>query len=92
MMEVGEPIGPDSDEYGILVHCFEKSSRKMICIHVQEFKGNEFLSIREFYLDRETGSWKPSTKGVTVPPDLYPELLQGVVDAAIALGIDPEPM
>jgi hypothetical protein len=83
---------PDSEEYGILVHCFDKNRRTKICIHVQEFRGSVFLSIREFYRDRASGDWKPSPRGVTVPPDLYPELLQGVVNAAEVLGVDPDSM
>lgn len=78
----------DSEEFGILVHCFEKNSRKRICLHVQEFRGSTFLSIREFYLDQRDEAWKPSPKGVTVPPDLYVELLQGVISAAEPLGVD----
>lgn len=82
----------DNDEYGILVHSFDKSSSKRICIHVQEFRNSVFLSIREFYKDRASGDWRPSPKGVTIPPELYAELLQGVVGAAEALGLDADPM
>jgi len=84
-------VGVDSEQYGILVHNFEKSQSKQICIHVQEFKGSVFLSIREFYKDTGSGDWKPSQKGVTIPPELYAELLQGVVGAAEVLGVDAEP-
>lgn len=82
----------DDEEYGILVHSFDKSSSKRICIHVQQYMGSVFLSIREFYKDRASGDWRPSQRGVTIPPDLYAELLQGVVGAAEALGLDPDPM
>jgi len=81
---------PDSEEYGILVHCFDKNRSTKVCIHVQEYLGSVFLNIREFYRDRASGEWRPSRRGVTVPPDLYPELLHGVVSAADALGLDPD--
>lgn len=74
------------DDYGILVHTFEKSKRKRIYLHVQEYKGAVFLSLREFYASGE--EWKPSPKGITVSPELYPELLHGVLMAGEALGID----
>ena len=77
------------DDFGILVHEFEKNKSKMIRIHVQEFKGTEFLSLREFYRDKETGELKPSPKGFTIKPELYAELLHGVVAAAEVLGVDP---
>lgn len=78
----------DNEEFGIPVHCFNKNKRTKICIHVQEFKGTTFLSIREFYLDRKTDEWMPSRKGVTIPPDLYIELVQGVADAGEILGVE----
>lgn len=74
------------DEYGILVHMFEKNNRKRVYVHVQEYKGAVFLSIREFYANGE--EWRPSQKGITVSPELYPELLHGILAAGDALGID----
>lgn len=76
----------DSEEFGILVHSFEKSRNKRICLHVQEYKGRVFLSIREFY--NKDDEWRPSPKGVTIRPELYSELLHGVITAAEALGVD----
>lgn len=78
---------PNNEEFGILVHSFEKSRNKRIAIHVQEFKGSTFLSLREFYLKDD--EWRPSLKGFTIRPELYPELLHGVITAAEALGVDP---
>lgn len=77
---------PDNEEFGILVHSFEKSETKQVCIHVQQYKGSTFLSLREFYLKGD--EWRPSPKGFTVRPELYPELLHGVIAAAEALGVD----
>ena len=80
---------PDGDDdFGILVHEFAKTKNKTIRIHVQEFKGNEFLDLREFYRDKESGTLKPSPKGFTVKPELYAELLHGVAAAAEVLGVE----
>jgi len=75
-----------NEEYGILIHDFEKSKNKKICIHVQEYKGSVFLSIREFFRNKDD-EWHPSPRGITVRPELYPELLHGVVSASDALGV-----
>ena len=80
---------PDGDDFGIPVHCFEVSRRKRICLHVQEYRGHTFLSLREFYLDGNTDSWKPSPRGITIPPEFYCELLRGVLAAPDALGLEP---
>lgn len=84
-----EDVSEGSDEFGIPIYEFEKSSSKRIRFHVQEFKGTEYLDIREFYKHRETGEWRPSPKGITVQPHLYAELLNGVVQSAEALGLEP---
>lgn len=76
------------DDFGIPVHAFQKNARARVCIHVQEYKGSTFLDLREFYLDGDSGEWRPTRKGLTIPPDLYLELLQGVVTAADALGLE----
>ena len=76
------------DDFGILVHEFEKNSRETIRIHVQEYKGTVFLSLREFFKDRATGALRPSRNGFTVKPELYAELLHGVVAAAEVLGVE----
>jgi hypothetical protein len=82
-------VVPDGDDdYGILVHEFAKNKNKTIRIHVQEFRGSEFLSLREFYRDKESGELKPSPKGFTIKPELYAELLHGVIAAGEALGFD----
>jgi hypothetical protein len=36
---------------------------------VNEFKGEQYFSIREYFLDFE-GEWKPTKKGMTVPLEL----------------------
>ena len=82
-------VSEGSDDYGIPIYEFEKSSSKRIRFHVQEYKGTEFLDIREFYMHRESGEWRPSPKGITVQPHLYAELLNGVVQSAEALGLEP---
>lgn len=85
---VNEPCGDAGDEYGILVSSIVKNSRTQIKIHINEYMGTTFLDIREFYCDRESRTWKPSRKGIAVRDDLYPELLQGIIDAGPLLGLD----
>jgi len=81
-------VSDSGDDFGILVHEFEKNSRETIRIHVQEFKGAVFLSLREFYKHAPTGELRPTKNGITVKPELYAELLHGVVAAAEVLGVE----
>jgi len=77
----------DDDKYGILIHEYVKNGSHRVRFHIQEYKGTEYLDIREFYLD-DAGLWKPTRKGITVRPHLYAEFLHGVVEAADHLGGD----
>ena len=80
----------DLDDYGVLAHSFEKNSTTLICFHLQEYKGHQFISIREFYRDKSSGDWRPTKSGVTISPDYYAELLQGVVGLGEALGFSAD--
>lgn len=80
----------DLDDYGVLAHSFEKNASTLICFHLQEYKGHQFMSIREFYMDKASGEWRPGKSGVTIAPELYAELLQGVVGLGEAIGVDPD--
>jgi hypothetical protein len=78
----------DDDRYGIPVHTFDKNKKERIRIALNEYKGHQYIDIRTFYL--ENGEYKPSSKGVTMKTEFYPDLLKGVMDLAGVLGIDPE--
>lgn len=52
-----------------------KSTHSIIRIEHREYKGRPFIDIRQYYLDGETDTWKPTAKGVTCPPELLPELI-----------------
>jgi hypothetical protein len=74
------------DQYGIPVHTFAKNKREQIRIALNEYQGHEYIDIRTFY--STDGQFKPSSKGITLKKELYPELLKGVIDLAEVLGID----
>lgn len=53
-----------------------------IRLTVNEFRGVEYMSLREYYEDFDS-SWKPTRKGITVPLTL--ELVNNLQDALDAL-------
>jgi Transcriptional Coactivator p15 (PC4) len=71
------------DQFGLVVHRFEKKRRAEIRISINEYKGHRYIDIREFYLNDE-GTFAPG-KGITVPPDLIGELVHGIALLAEAL-------
>lgn len=45
-------------------------------VSVRSFKGTTFCDLRELYLDRQDGQWKPGKKGLTLNLDELEELLK----------------
>ncbi len=52
--------------------------RERIEIGITEYKGKEYLDIRNFYRDAESGEYKPSPKGVSVPVEMSKKLSRAV--------------
>ena len=80
-------------EFGVMIHSIQKSSKAQIRISISEFQGNEYIDIRSFYVPKNEvdETYKPTRRGVTIPIDSYWDLLKGVVELGVALGmLDPE--
>ena len=76
-------------EFGIPAHVIQKTRREQIRIGVDEFRGAEYINIRSFFDSGE--GYLPTKKGVTIPTGMYPELLRGVLELGVALGVvNPE--
>ncbi len=80
------PTAEESD-YGVPAHIIPKNKRDQIRIGLNEYKEKQYLDIRQFYRGDEN-DWKPTSKGVTIPVDLYPELLRGVLLLGDMIGAD----
>ena len=55
----------------------EKSALERIQIEMKEYNKKKYLDIRTYYRSDE-GEWKPTKKGVTIPPDAIEDLLNSV--------------
>ena len=80
------PPSNDSD-YGVPAHIIPKNKKDQIRIGLNEYQGKKYLDLRQFYRG-DDNEWKPSPKGVTIPVDLYPELLRGVLLLGDMIGAD----
>lgn len=68
----------DEDVFYRIVH---QTPDKQVRLTVNEFRGVEYLHLREYYLDFDE-EWKPSSKGVGMPLDMNNsrELFAGLVE------------
>ena len=54
---------------------------------ISTYRGRERLDIREYWLDEATDTWRPTRKGISLPRDFLPELLEGVEALRAALEV-----
>jgi hypothetical protein len=64
----------------VLVRVIEKGMSGRIHIRLSKFRDKDYLDIRNFY-EGDDGQWLPTRKGVAVPVDLYPELMDALAAA-----------
>jgi hypothetical protein len=63
---------------------FQKSATEKVIAKLREFRGRQYADIRVYYLANITdNTYAPTKKGVTIAPDLLPELAK-MVDELIA--------
>ena len=60
-----------------LIHSFTKNALEEIRVSINIFRGKEYIDIRIYYKS-EDGEYRPSKKGVTLSPELLPELKEAV--------------
>jgi len=60
-----------------LIHAFQKNALEEIRVSLNVFRGKEYIDIRVFYKG-DDGEYHPSKKGVTLSPDLLPDLQEAV--------------
>ena len=58
-------------------------SGEKIFVQKSTFKGREFIDIRIFYDASKTDEeeWRPTKKGVAIPPELIPQIIEALQKA-----------
>src|SRR5437660_1358981 len=77
-------------KFGVVAWVIQRNRREQLRIGLNEFRGNEYIDVRLFYL-ADDGSFKPSRKGITLPTRCYQDLLRGILELGALIGeIDQE--
>ena len=58
----------------------DKGKGEIIRIEITEYKGKNFLNLRVWYTDKD-GEYKPTQKGIAIPPELYEEVKEAMIEA-----------
>lgn len=64
-----------------IIQDIDKGGGEIIRVEISEFKGQQYLNLRVWYLDKKTEEYKPTQKGITVRPEFYDDLKQAVLAA-----------
>jgi len=59
------------------VHDIEKRDNEIIRISIKEYKGYEYVDIRQHYKN-DDGEFLPTKKGVTFNPELIDEVIEAL--------------
>jgi len=61
----------------MIVKEINKSSTEKIMIALREFKGREYIDIRQHFKNKSE-DWIPTKKGVTFNPEVIDEVIEGL--------------
>ena len=65
-----------------------KRENEEVRLALNEYRGRKYVDIRTFYFIQDR--WRPSRKGVTFPPDAYPDFFKAVVQVGDTIGYSVE--
>tara|TARA_R100001082_G_scaffold21470_3_gene10311 strand:- start:3155 stop:3382 length:228 start_codon:yes stop_codon:yes gene_type:complete len=66
----------------------KKNSSEIIRIEPKEYKGNEFIDIRVFFQDKDTGEYRPTKKGISFNPRIAQEVVEGIIESIEKINYD----
>lgn len=78
--------GPKRDE-PFLVTEFARNDREMVRVTIDEYRGHDVVSIRNFYKAAD-GEWKPGRGGMAMAVRHLPTLIKALIQAADCAGVD----
>ena len=68
----------------------QKNKQEKLIVSISEYKATTYIDIRVFYEDKKTGEYKPTKKGVALPPSIIREVMELVLEGAEKLQNDQQ--
>jgi len=62
-----------------------EKGQDLIRVELSEFKGNQYIGARIYFMD-DRGDWKPTKKGLTLPPETMVQVRDALNDALAEIG------
>ena len=74
-----------------LITQIKKNSTEVYRIYEKEYEGYKFIDVRIYYMDKNSGEYKPTKKGISIMPNNVEEIINGILKAMEAMGFSKEP-
>ena len=66
----------------------KKNSREVIRISEKEYEGYKFIDVRIYYMDKNSGEYKPTKKGISIMPNNVEDIINGILKAMEVMGYE----
>ena len=65
-----------------------KNSTEVYRISEKEYEGYRFIDVRIYYMDKNSGEYKPTKKGISIMPNNVEEVINGILKAMEVMGYE----
>ena len=69
-----------------LITQIKKNSSEVYRIYVKEYEGYKFIDVRIYYMDKNSGEYKPTKKGISIMPNNAGEVIEAIIKAMEVMG------
>ena len=71
-----------------LITQIKKNSSEVYRIYEKEYEGYKFIDVRIYYMDKNSGEYKPTKKGISIMPNNVEEVINGILKAMEVMGYE----
>ena len=69
-----------------LITQIKKNSSEVYRIYEKEYEGYKFIDVRIYYMDKNSGEYKPTKKGISIMPNNAGQVIEGIIKAMEVIG------
>ena len=73
-----------------LITQIKKNSSEVYRIFEKEYEGYKFIDVRIYYMDKNSGEYKPTKKGISIMPNNAEQIIEGIIKAMEVMGFSKE--
>ena len=71
-----------------LITQIKKNSSEVYRSYEKEYEGYKFIDVRIYYMDKNSGEYKPTKKCISIMPNNVEEVINGILKAMEVMGYE----